>query len=264
MEPQIRDLVQKYNTGKASAEDITQLEVYLEAGEVDLADIEDIHELHKKLDVSQIPEPSENMTLGFYQMLASRQKSKSRIVSAGGWFAELWQSRPLVRWAYSIVLLATGLAAGWLMSGPGNGSTTEINQLSAEVKEMKEMMMLSLLEKESISDRLRAVSLTNELPEASRKVTEALLQTLNNDENVNVRLAALEALLPYANDPGVREGLIASIALQESPLVQISLAEMMVALQEKGSVDSFRELLEKEETPVEVKEKIRESIQILI
>ena len=124
--------------------------------------------------------------------------------------------------------------------------------------------MLSLLEKESATDRLRAVSLTSEMDNVSRKVTEALIQTLNQDGNVNVRLAALDALRPYVRDSGVREELIKSIASQNSPLVQVALADLMVELQEKKSVKELEKLLNDKGTPKEVKDRIQESIQTLI
>ena len=79
--------------------------------------------------------------------------------------------------------------------------------LGQEVSDLKELMMLSLLEKESATERLKAVSLTQEMDQASQKVTSALLQTLNNDDNVNVRLAALDALKPYSSDGNVRAGI---------------------------------------------------------
>lgn len=260
MEQQLSDLVRKYKEGKASEEDLQILEKYIETGEVELEALGDIYRLYQDLDGLETPAPSEKMTGSFYAFLATTSKTKK---ARSQWFTNLWISAPGVRWAYTFGLLAVGIAIGWFFS-PNGQDHTEIHLLSAEVKEMKEMMMLSLLEKESTSDRLKAVSLSSELPGASQKVTEALLQTLNSDENVNVRLAALEALLPYSSDPSVRTGLIASIARQESPLVQISLAETMVALQEKNSVDPLKKLLEREETPAEVKEKIEESIRILI
>ena len=123
------------------------------------------------------------------------------------------------------------------------------------------MMMLSLLEKESATDRLKAVSLTQDMDQASKQVTSALLQTLNNDENVSVRLAALDALRPYSKDGQIREALVRSIAQQKSPLVQVALAELMAELQEKGAIDAFKNILEDGETPSDIKKKIRENIQ---
>ena len=121
--------------------------------------------------------------------------------------------------------------------------------------------MLSLLEKESATDRLKAVSLTEQMDQASKQVTSALLQTLNNDENVSVRLAALDALRPYSKDGQIREALVRSIAQQKSPLVQVALAELMAELQEKGAIDAFKGILEDGETPSDIKKKIRENIQ---
>ena len=137
-------------------------------------------------------------------------------------------------------------------------------ELSQQVVDLKEMMMLSLLEKESATERLKAVSLTSEMYSASQKVTNALLETLNNDENLNVRLAALEALKPYAKESKVREALIRSIAVQESPLVQVALAETMAQMQVKSSVKELEKILKSDKTPADAKSRIKQSIDILI
>jgi len=71
-------------------------------------------------------------------------------------------------------------------------------------------------------------------------------------------------LKPYASDSSVREALVRSIKNQESPLVQVSLAELMVALQEKAAVKEFERIVESEKTPEPVKQRIRESIDVLI
>ncbi|HMI65495.1 MAG TPA: HEAT repeat domain-containing protein, partial [Cyclobacteriaceae bacterium] len=136
--------------------------------------------------------------------------------------------------------------------------------LTREVGDLKEMVMLSLLEKESATDRLRAVSLTSDMNQVSQKVTSALFKTLNEDDNVNVRLAALEVLKSYVRDGRVREELVRSISKQDSPMVQVELAGLMVAMQEKKSVKELRRILENEKTPKEVKSKIEESIRVLI
>ena len=47
-------------------------------------------------------------------------------------------------------------------------------------------------------------------------------------------------------------------------MVQLELAGLMVAIQEKKSVKELQKILESEKTPKEVKTKIRESIQVLI
>jgi HEAT repeat protein len=160
------------------------------------------------------------------------------------------------------VLILSGFSVGYFLQSPAQKN--EVVELSQEVSDLKEMMMLSLLEKESATQRLKAVSLTSEMNEVSDKVTNALFLALNQDENINVRLAALEAIKPYVGKSSVRTKLIESIDSQTSPLVQVALAELMVSIQEKKSVNALKQLLDKESTPSEVKDRISESIKILI
>ena len=62
----------------------------------------------------------------------------------------------------------------------------------------------------------------------------------------------------------MREGLIQSIAKQESPLVQLALADVMVVLQEKNSVEKFNELLKKVDLNDTVRSRIERSVQALL
>ncbi len=256
----MKDLVEKYNQGIASEQEVRELERLIASGQLSISELAGESELLEKLAGLQSSEPSPQMDANFYAMLA---KEKSRQSAPGLSFdlGKLWQQFPAFKWAYTLIILAVGFGIGLLLRGNDN---SDVNELAGEVAEMKEMMMLTLLEKESTSDRLKAVNLTTDMPSVSTTVTSALIKTLNNDENVNVRLATLEALYPYAENPEVRSALISSIRNQESPLVQMAMAEMMVALQEKKSVEELEFLLRKESTPEEVKLKLEESIQILI
>jgi hypothetical protein len=91
-----------------------------------------------------------------------------------------------------------------------------------------------------------------------------LFSTLNYDDNVNVRLSAIEALKKYTHISLVREGLISSIANQTSPLVQMELADLMVVLQEKKAVKSFEKLINGKDVNTSAKQKMEESIQNII
>lgn len=124
-------------------------------------------------------------------------------------------------------------------------------------------MLLSLIENPSATERLRAVSYTKELSGANDKVVGALLSTLNHDENVNVRLATLEALAQLAHEPNVRRGLVQALKYQDSPLVQSALADVMVQLQERRSVQPLRRLLSQPGLNKAVKSKIEESLKTL-
>ena len=136
----------------------------------------------------------------------------------------------------------------------------QLEALTAQVHEMREIMMLSLLQNPSASERLRAVSYTSEIRHVNPNIAAALLATLNNDPNINVRLTTLEALTHFARDPVVREGLIQSILQQESPLVQAALADVMLKLQEKRAIQPFKKLLQQKDLNGMVRVKIEQTI----
>lgn len=255
----IQELINKYNEGLADPSEVLLIEKFIEEGKVELPQLKGLSTLDDQLMTMSSPTPSMAMDDQFYKMLSSMKKSKSGF----SWSTFFSWPEFAPKLAIASVMLIVGFFGGYLIKlGAGNNQQVEV--LTQEVTDLKEMMMLSLLEKESATERLKAVSLTSEMNSASDKVTSALLQTLNNDENINVRLAALEALKPYVRESHVRERLIQSIAIQESPLVQVSLAELMAALQEKSSVKEFDKILKSERTPADVKKKIEENLKVMI
>lgn len=253
---QMEELVAKYNEGVADPQEIKTIERLLEQGAIDLVQLHSLNRLDEQIVQMADPMPSLNLDDKFYSML---KHEKKKVVTQSTTVSWDWNSL-FPRLALAATLLVGGFLGGYWMQ---SGGKSEVTQLTQEVSDLKEMMMLTLLEKESATDRLKAVGLTSELP-VSEKITTALFQTLNNDENVNVRLAALDALRAYSKNSSVREQLIRAIAQQNDPLVQVALAELMASLQEKKSVKELKKLLENERTPHEVKTKIEQTINVLI
>jgi len=262
-----KQLLQKYNSGTLTATEEAQLEKCIELGFIELEELDDIRHLSKQLDRLVETELSRSMQAGFREMLAyeSSRPQRSWWEKVDSFLGRLMPGAPTGNLALAGLMLVLGLALGsfFFQKAPPSGNE-EIAALSGQMEEMKEMMMLTLIEKESPSDRLKAVNMTQDMAKASRKVTDALFKTLNTDDNVNVRLEALDALYHYADHPSVREGLIRSIAQQDSPMMQVALAEVMVALQEEKSVPALKELLEKEQVPDMIKEKLKEKIDVLM
>ena len=139
-------------------------------------------------------------------------------------------------------------------------SASQVQALSEQLHEMRQMMMLSLLQNPSASQRMKAASYASESRTISPDILSALLTTLNNDPNVNVRLTTLDALTQYARNAAVREGLIQSILMQDSPLMQAALADVMLKLQEKRAIPSFKKLLQDKGLNDMVRSKIEQVI----
>ncbi len=216
------------------------------------------------------PEPSANVRVKFQAMLdtykESVQDQKSNWDGIKEQLSRLWQWQPRWPLAYSLAILLIGLGCGYLFFHTGKGAEQDqqLKELTSQVHELKQTMMLALLENPSASERIRGVSYTSEIKHADKEVIDALLATLNNDPNVNVRLSTLDALTHLANHQEVRQGLIQSIVQQDSPLMQSAIADVMLKLQEKRSVKPFKELLKQKNLDPGVKEKINQTITQLI
>ncbi|BFG70599.1 hypothetical protein KACHI17_14800 [Sediminibacterium sp. KACHI17] len=213
------------------------------------------------------PEPSADIKSSFIQQLETYKQEQLAKTSASYQVKEIFSKFITIlftpRVAYGLGMLVIGVVATSLYFQQKGTGKSEVSMLSSQVKEMRELLALSLLEHPSASERLRAVSYVNEIDTVDGRLQDALLTTLNNDENVNVRLTALEALSNMTADPKVREGLIQSIQHQESPLVQSALADLMLKMQEKKSVRSLQNLLKKPETNEAIKTKIQATIHQL-
>ncbi|MCE7072795.1 HEAT repeat domain-containing protein [Dyadobacter sp. CY327] len=228
-------------------------------------------QLWESLGKMKVPEPSEEMRVNFYAML-DNFKATEETSTAFSWQTFIQKLRDFVlpQWSVQVAFSLLLVGLGWVIghkTSKNNVSASayqeQIETLATQVEQMKSTMMLALIDNPSATERLRAVSYTSDITHADEKVIDALFSTLNNDANVNVRLVALEALTQFATNSVVREGLVKSLAVQDSPMVQVALADVMVKLQEKGSVKELRKLLDREGLNDLVKNKIEQSIKDL-
>jgi hypothetical protein len=219
------------------------------------------------------PEPPAGTLIRFNAMLDTYKDSVAADTRGPGVWAKLRQLftlQPGFAVAYSLLLIVAGLGLGRWLSGSGSPVTAggqdkqQLAALTTQVSEMRELMMKSLLQNPSASERIKGISYTSEIKTVDKSVIEALLTTLNDDPNVNVRLMTLEALTHYADDPAVREGLVASISQQESPLVQAAMADVMLKLQEKNAIKPLRKLLQQKNLNTLVRNKVEAAIARII
>ncbi len=269
------------HTSKHSAceEAIAAMSVHLESGKMEDGDwkklqkqfpscqkeMEEVYALWEAMAKIPTPEPSQGMHARFYHMLnqyeqdlESRKDSfLSNFWNKLGSFGESGR----ISWAMGIALFLLGVFAGPFLR-PGHGSA-ELRQLSEEVQQMRELTLLTLIKQSSATERLKGIHLTRDIPQPDPSITAALAETLNHDPNVNVRLSALEALSAFAHLPEVRTYLIEAIPHQDSPILQLALAELMLKLQEGNSLEALQELLKSPEIESDVKEHVKETINSL-
>lgn len=241
-------------------------ENYLSENPDALSAFNKLKESWNMMDSFLIPEPSENMDARFFEFLHTEAEKNSK--TKNNWLDSLSKSigfmfRPQL--AYGLLLLAIGLVGGYFLNSKNDVQIVEKTMVvDNEAEEIREKYVLTLLEQPSANKRLQGVSEVSKIEKIDETVMTALLQTLNNDPNVNVRLAAIESLTNYVDNPKVRQGLVQSIPNQESPIVQVTLANLMTALQEKKSIEPFRKLLKEKKLDTAVKKKIENTIQSII
>ena len=117
-----------------------------------------------------------------------------------------------------------------------------IAEMRAELRDMREMVTLSLLQQQSASERLKGITWTSQIEQPGNDVTAALLDTLMHDPNVNVRLASVDALKRLAERETVRRGAIEALPQERSPLVQIALIDFVIEVNGREAAEVLRQL----------------------
>jgi anti-sigma-K factor RskA len=264
------ELIMDYLSGNLDQAQQKEFEAKVASGEIAATEVAAAQAAFNAFYALPEPEPGPGLEAKFRQLLDT-EKQKVRPVGPAFAWGDLWRQLNILlspaKFAYSLVIFFAGFLVAWLAFAPKQQSREhdlEVKMLAAELSQMKQVLFTTLIEQPLAVDRLKAVNISREMTNADERVIGALFHSLNNDPNVNVRLAAVEALKKHTASPAVRTGLIKSINQQDSPMVQIALAELMEALQEKNAVPQLERLLENEETNELVKDKIKESINVLI
>lgn len=165
-----------------------------------------------------------------------------------------WLRAPAFQAAAALMILVTGLAAGLLIGNITARDSGQVAQLRNEVTNMKQLVTLSLLQQQNASDRLRGVNWSYRVEQSDGEVLGALLATVNHDTNVNVRLAAVDAIRNFQDSPVGRRGLVQSLNKQTSPMVEIAILDQLVEMHEKSAKPAINTLMGAPGVNPEVKE----------
>ena len=238
MEQDIEKLLEKYYEGETSLEEERALKQFFQNG-----DLPEHLQSHAAQFGYFAHARKEQPSVGFNHELALTldPPAQGPVRRLGSW---------LLRIAAGLALLVIGFGAGWwFQSGSGDGTRLAAleGKEAGQVAEMKKVLAFEQMNNTSASERIQAVNHSYDIPDVDRDITQLLINTLNFDPNVNVRLAACQALTHFAGEDEVKEALIQSLAIQTDPNIQISLIESLVAIKEKRAVDQFQQLARNQE-----------------
>jgi len=255
----IKDLMLDYISDDLPSEKRQEFEKLIACNPEYKKELDELSQTWGNLLPMSIPEPSEKMDAQFYKMLDNHSK-KASPKRNNSFIAFFTQNNN--QWLYRFAILVLGLGIGYSINFNNMNSSSQVAQ--QDTQEVRESLVLTLLEQPTAKKRMQALNETNKLEKVNKIIAEALLKTLSNDSNVNVRLAAIESLMQFSDDPFVREGLVKSIIHQDSPIVQVTIAKAMVYLQEEGSIIEFKKLLKREDLNSSVRSELEKSVKSLI
>ena len=128
---------------------------------------------------------------------------------------------------------------------------------------MRQLVTLSLLQQQSAAERLRGVTWSYQTEPSDMEVLGALLRTINTDPNVNVRLAAIDAVRNFSTSPVARRGLVQALPKQTSPLVQVALVDTLVDLKQTDAKPEIQTLLGSTELDPTVRDRFKQAVDKL-
>jgi uncharacterized membrane-anchored protein YhcB (DUF1043 family) len=244
-----------------------EIEKHLETCEKCLDDLMATQQVFKLMSDGEMVKPDESLRINFYHMLhkqIKKEEDNKRTVKSG--YQVSWYNRASYRIAAAIALLICGTFIGALFHAGINSSyaSNEIKQLQSEVAALRKATMFTMLKDESSSDRIQAVGYAEQIDNPDENVIAVLVNTLNNDKNVNVRMAAAYALSKFSANRSASDSLVKSLSLQTDPILQITLINILSEKREKSAFRPVQEIIANKNTIKEVRAVAENSLRTLI
>jgi anti-sigma factor RsiW len=266
---EIGELLPDYLQGRLDDIQAAEVEKHL----AECADCGEEAALWKKLAVLPEEQPSNSLRAKFKAMLEGYQSGRSENKGPAAekskahvpmlWGLGNWRQLPAAGIVWACLFLACGYFIGRHSDRGTTDAQPQIEAMQRDLAATRQMVALSMLQQQSASQRLEGVSWSTRLPEPDAQVLGALQHTLQFDNSVDVRLAALDALSRYAGRPEIRSELVDALQTKQSPLVQVALIDLLVDLHDKGAVPQFKKFQQDPKINPSVKKRVDWGIQQL-
>ncbi len=252
-----------YLEGNLTDEQMKSVEIQVQQSEIWRKTLTNLQALEQLMEAVPMVQPSKNLNLRFQQLL---QEEKQKMVltpspKTRNIYTLEWKKALQIAAAIILLILGTGIGIQWKNN---QGQEQEIASLKKKILETQKLLALSMMDQSSASDRIKGVNISLKNIEADERILEALINRMNLDANINVRLKAIEALASFEKNNKVIVALIKALQNQQSPEVQIAIIEVLTDLRAKDAVHPFQQLLQDQRTMEVVKTKAASGIEALL
>jgi anti-sigma factor RsiW len=196
--------------------------------------------------------PSDRLRARFHAGLAAYEARAERSW-AERFFSSWWPQQPAFQVGLAAALALVGVLVGQQLPSRADD---EVAALRAEVRTVG----LALLDHQSAAERLLGVEWSQRTAQ-SPEVVKALLERVQYDSNLTVRLAAIEALRSQVDRPEVGTTLAAALERQDAPLLQIALTDALLASGSATGEAAVRAVLDRDELDPTVREYMQNALE---
>jgi hypothetical protein len=253
----IESLLIDYIDGKLAEADKLLVEKELVQNKETFKLYEELKEVMRLMDRSARLEPSSKLKADFNSLLKAE-------MNAGKEQKTIFFQPSFYRVAAAVTLLIVGGGIGFLISRQQSNHEAELAEMKKEVQQTKLMLMSMLDNQQSASQRVLGANVAYKMENTDDEIITALVKAMNEDSNSNVRLAALDALRKFYHQEHVRKTLIASMATQKDPVVQIGLIRLLAEMKEKEIIKELQRITTDEEELPAVKDEAHAALHQLV
>ncbi len=256
-EQRARDLFLDWQRGSISRLDAEALSAFLAANPSIKREFQENQSTLEALDFMPLPKPSPKLRAGVFAAIEAEKRLLRAAPSALPAAAPQNASRRL-RWFWPVQAFAASalLALGFFFGErhpavPSNAAASDnvaleekIAGLEKQVTSMGRLVGYSLVQQQQrpTSDRLRTVLASASIDNPPDHVINDLIGALELDPSANVRLNALEALYPHAQQEIVRASVLESLPREQSPVVQVAIIDFLVATQDHDATTALEKI----------------------
>lgn len=170
-------------------------------------------ELFKPLDNIEIPEPLASLKDSY--ILKINQIKANETVKESSKFNSTY---------FKVAAVAIVFFLGWFSSLILNREDSyRIEQLKNQLDQNNKLLVLSLIQQSSSSDRLQAANVSYSIDAIDNQIISALVNALLHDDDPNVRMKCAEALAVHIKPDSLNNIFSHALNFQEDPFMQLML-----------------------------------------
>lgn len=266
----IKGLLIGHIKGSLDNRDAKRVDEHLSSCATCRKEAEQMKSLWVKMDNIEHEEPSpnlkkkiDNMILSYASPVDNNFMHESLSEKFSKWLETWWPRRPVIQFVTTSTFLIVGFITGISLGHRGE-SKNQISQLRSDIDGLEKVVMASILNQSSVSDRINGLTMSSQLKDVDAQFLSMLLLLLNTDSDVNVRLASVNALANFTDNEYVRNQLVKSLGLQSSPLVQVSLIDLLADIKEYNSSSALMKIINDPNVNAQVKKRAETALKQLI